>query len=171
MKGSCARASRYRLKTFNITSKGMKATELLDHLKQRRGNSDKMKREEMNKLIKDTHEEEKEDNKVKAKTTERRTVMSSDDLARGSWKTNSKDENDLTFISINVNSLAHWSKESNKAERLKHIFEKYSIDAAGLQEVCMNWGQLPPSLTLAQILCRTVENIHSVTSYLQQKRR
>ena len=29
----------------------------------------------------------------------------------------------------------------------------------------MNWAQLPPLLTLAQIICRTVENIRSVTSY------
>ena len=42
----------------------------------------------------------------------------------GSWKTKSKDKNDLTFFSINVNSLAHWSRESNKVERLKHIFKK-----------------------------------------------
>ena len=165
MKGLCARATQHRLKMFNITSNGMKATELLDHLKQRRRNSDKTKREEMDELIKDTHEEEKEIKKVKAKTTERRTVMNSDDPIHGSWKTNSKDKNDLTFISINVNSLAHWSRESNKAERLKYIFEKYSIDAAGLQEVCMNWAQLPSPMTLAQILRRTVENIRSVTSY------
>ena len=102
-----------------------------------------MKREEMDELIKDPHEEEKETKKVKAKTTARRTVMNSDDPIHSSWKTNSKDENILSFISINVNSLANWSKESNKAGRLKHIFEKYSIDAAGLQEVCMNWAQLP----------------------------
>ena len=50
-------------------------------------------------------------------------------------------------------------------ERLKHIFKKYSIDAAGLQEVCMNWAQLPLSLTLAQMIQRTVENIRSVASY------
>ena len=64
--------------------------------------------------------------------------MNTDVPIHGSWKSNSKDENDLTFFSINVNSLTHWSQESNKAERLKQIFEKYSIDAAGLQEVCMN---------------------------------
>ena len=127
----------------------MKATALLDHLKQQRGNSDKMKWEEMDELIKDTHEEEKETRKVNAETKERRPVMDSDVPVH----------DDLTFISINVNNLAHWSRGSNKVERLKHIFEKYSIDAAGLQEVCMNWAQLPPSLTLAQIVCRTVKNI------------
>ena len=84
MRGSCARASRHRLKTFNITSKGMKATELLDHLKQRKGNINKMKRKEMDELIKDSHEEEKETKKVKAKTTKRRTVRNSDDPVHGS---------------------------------------------------------------------------------------
>ena len=114
IRGSCARASQHRLKTCKITSKGMKANELLDHLKQQRGNSNEMKREEMDEVTKDTHEEEKETKKVKAKTTERRTVMNSDDPIHGSWKTNSKDENDLTFISINVNSLAHWSREGTR---------------------------------------------------------
>ena len=109
MKGSCARASQHRFKTFKITSKGMKATDLLDHLKQRRGNSKEMKKEEMDELLKDAHEEEKEVRKVKAKTKERRLVMNTAVPVHGSWKMNSKDENDLTFFSINVNSLAHWS--------------------------------------------------------------
>ena len=107
MKGSCARASQHRLKTFKITSKGMKATDLLDHLKQRRENSEETKREEMDELLKDAHEEEKEVRKVKAKTKERRSVMNTDVTIRGNWKMNSKDENNLTFFSINVNSLAH----------------------------------------------------------------
>ena len=130
------------LKPFKITSKGMKANDLFDHLKQRRGNSEEMKREEMDDLLKDTHEEEKEVRKVKVKvkTKEIRSVMNTDMPIHGNWKANSKDENNLTFLSINVNSLAHWSRESNKAERHKHIFKKYSIDSAGLQEVCMNWA-------------------------------
>ena len=69
--------------------------------------------------------------------------MTTDVSIHGSWKVNSKDENDITFLSVNVNSLAHLSQESNKAERLKHSFKNYSIDSAGLQEVYMNWAQLP----------------------------
>ena len=34
-----------KLKTFKITSKGAKANELLDHLKQQRGNDKEMKKE------------------------------------------------------------------------------------------------------------------------------
>ena len=69
----------------------------------------------MDKLLKDAHGEEKEARKVKAKTKERRLVMNTDVPIHGSWKTNSKDENDLTFLSINVNSLTRWSRESNNA--------------------------------------------------------
>jgi hypothetical protein len=49
----------------------MKANELLDHLKQQRGNSTEMKREEMSNLPKDTHEEGKEIRKNEVKTKER----------------------------------------------------------------------------------------------------
>ena len=31
--------------------------------------------------------------------------------------------------------------------------------------MCMNWAHLPPLLTLAKTLLRTVKNIQSVTSY------
>ena len=68
---SCARVSQHRLKTFKITSKGMKANELLDHLKQRRGNNEEMKKEEIDNLLKDAHGEEKEVRKYKFKTKKR----------------------------------------------------------------------------------------------------
>ena len=76
-------ASQHRLKTFKITSKGMKATDLLAHLKQQRGNSEETEKEEMDELLKDAHEEEKEVRKVKAKTKERRSVMNTDVTIRG----------------------------------------------------------------------------------------
>ena len=94
-------------KTFKIASKGMKANDLLDRLKQRRGNSEEMENEEMDDLIKDAHEEENEVRKIKAKIKERRSVMNTDVPVHDSWKTNSKDDIDLTFFSINVNSLTH----------------------------------------------------------------
>ena len=68
-----------------------------------------------------------------------------------SWKSNTEDKDDITFLSVNTNSPAHWSRESNKAEHLKHIFEKYRIDSAEFQEVYMNWAQLPTFKSLAQI--------------------
>ena len=95
----------------------------------------------MNNLLEDAHKKEKEVRKVKVKTKESRSVMDTDVPIHGSWKTTPKDENDLPFFSVNVNSVARWYRESNTVERLKHIFTTYSIDAAGLQEVCRNWAQ------------------------------
>ena len=48
---------------------------------------------------------------------------------------------------------------------MRHIFEKYGIDLAGLQEVCVNWAQLPASKTLAQILRNAAKHTRSVASY------
>jgi hypothetical protein len=76
---------------------------------------------------------------------------------QGNWKPHTKDKDDIMFMSVNLNSLFYWSRDCNKAERLKHIFKKYKINSAGLQEVYMNLTHLPPSKTLAQ-------------SFTQQKR-
>ena len=77
-RGSCSRASHHKFKTFRLTSKGMLANELLDHLKQRRGNDKEMKKEEMDKLLKDVHKEEKATRKEKDETKKRRSVMTTD---------------------------------------------------------------------------------------------
>ena len=58
----------------------------------------------MDDLLKDAHEEEKEVRNAKVKTKERQSVMNTDVPTHGRWAVNSKDENDLTFLSINVNS-------------------------------------------------------------------
>ena len=68
-----------------------------------------MRKEEMDDLLKDAHDEEKAIRKEKVKTKERRSVMTTDVPIHGSWKTNSKDKKDITFLSVNVNSLTHWS--------------------------------------------------------------
>ena len=100
MRGFCARASQHRFKKLNITSKGMKANELLDHLKQQRRNDEEMRKEEMDDLLKDAHDEEKAIRKDKVKTKERQYVMTTDVPMHGSWKANSKDKNNITFLSV-----------------------------------------------------------------------
>ena len=144
MRGSCARASQHRLKTFKITSKGMKANELLDHLKQQRGNNEEMKKEEMDNLLKDTHEDEETTRKEKVKTKERHFAMTTTWPIQGSWKANFKDENDSTFLSLNGDSLANWSRANNKAERLKHIFEKAQNRSNGFARRVHELGTITP---------------------------
>ena len=76
-----------------------------------------------------------------------------------------KDEDDVTFFGANINSLAYWSKESNKAVRLRHLFQEYEVDTAGLQEICVNWAKLGPSKTIAEFLRSNAEQIRSVASH------
>ena len=45
------------------------------------------------------------------------------------------------------------------------MFQKYGVDSAGLQEVCVNWAKVPQSKSLANSLRAAAENIRSVASH------
>ena len=66
-----------------------------------------MKKEEMDDLLKDAHEEEKITRKEKDKTKDRRSIMTTNVPIHGSWKATSKDDTNITFLRVNINSLAH----------------------------------------------------------------
>ena len=55
-------------------------------------------------------------------------------------------------MGVNINSLAYWSKECNKADRLRYVFQKYGVNSAGLQEVCMNLAKVQQSKSLVNSL-------------------
>ena len=48
--------------------------------------------------------------------------------------------------------MSFWLKDKYKAERLKFIFEKYGVDIAGLQGVCINWSEFKASQKIASIV-------------------
>ena len=54
---------------------------------------------------------------------------------------NEREDGDVTFMGVNINSLSYRSKEGNKAA-LSYVFQQYGVDSAGLQEVCMNWAKV-----------------------------
>ena len=122
-------------------------------------------KEEMDELLKDMHNKEKVVREERDETKKRQLVTTIDVPTHENWKQHTKEEDNTMFLNTNINRLAHWSRDSNKAERLKHIFEKYKINSAGLQEVCMTWVQLYPSTTLFRTLQRTKQDIHSVASH------
>ena len=64
-----------------------------------------------------------------------------------------------------MNSMSYWMNKNHKSEPLKYVYDQYGIDAAGLQEVCINWSTLPTSKTIAQILRSKAEDIRSVASH------
>ena len=49
-----------------------------------------------------------------------------------------KDEESIRVLGLNIDSLSFWQKVNHKAERLKLIFERYGVNTAGLQDVCIN---------------------------------
>ena len=48
-------------------------------------------------------------NNEEAAVEERQTVMSTKVLTHGDWSPDLKGDNDLTFLSANLNSLVYWS--------------------------------------------------------------
>ena len=137
MRGSCQRAERHRLEIHNLTKQGMSAKELLTTLERRKLNSEDLSPSELEELLekaaKDVGEQAAIENE-KAAVAKWRSVMSTKVETHGNWLPELKGDDDLTFLSANLNSLAYWSRYSNKADRLKDIFEKYGIDSAGLHK-------------------------------------
>ena len=76
--------------------------------------------------------QEKEDAK------QRRTVVGTKARTRGNWRPEDKDCDVVTFLIVHGNNLSHWSRSSNKFERLKYIFQTYGIDTADFQKVYIN---------------------------------
>ena len=89
----------------------------------------------MDELLKDAHKEEKSIRKDKDKTKRQQLVMTTDVPTHENWKPNTKGKDGITFLSVNISSLTHWSRDSNKTERLKHVSEKYRIDLTRPQKV------------------------------------
>ena len=83
-------------------------------------------------------EEKGADRVETAKVKERQAVMNTKVPTHGTWRKHERGDEDVTSMGVNINSLAHWSKESNKAARLQYVFQEYEVDSAGLQEVCVN---------------------------------
>ena len=93
------------------------------------------------------------------------TVANTKVPIHGNLRVEDKDDEALRVLGVNINSMSFWLRDNYKADRLKFIFEKYGIDAAGLQEVCINWSEFKASQTLATILRSKTEKIRSVASH------
>ena len=120
---------------------------------------------DLERMMEKNAEEKREVHTEEVKTKVRRTVMNTKVPTHGIWRKDEKEVKDVTFLGVNINSLSHWSKNSNKAARLRHIIQEYGVDSVGLQEVCVNWEKLPPSKSLAESLREKVESIRSIASH------
>ena len=80
-----------------------------------------------------------------------------------------KDDEAIRVLGVNINSMPFWIKDNYKVERLKFIFEKYGVDIAGLEEVCINWSGFKASQTIASILRVKTEQTQSVASHNERE--
>ena len=164
-RSSCGRARRWRGNLVNSTNKGMSPNDLLDTMQRKQEGIKEYTNAELDEMAGKSPEEQGAERVEAAKVKERRTVMNTKVPTHGTWRKNEREDEDVTFMGVNINSLAYWSKESNKAARLKYVFHEYGVDAAGMQEVCVNWAKLPQSKSLANSLRAAAENIRSVASH------
>ena len=121
MRGSGRRAERHRLRTFNLTNQGtgnetqnMSAKEVKSILGRRKSKNDNLSpREEedlLDKYAKDV-EQQMAIKAEKAAVEERRTVMSMKVPTRRDWTPDLKEDDDLTFLGVNINSLVFDDEE------------------------------------------------------------
>ena len=83
----------------------------------------------------------------------------------GNLRINSKANDSIRLMSLNINGLSMSKRGNSKAERLKLLISKYQLDAVGIQEVCVNWDEYKSSNRLAALLRRGYDPIRSVQSY------
>ena len=120
-RGSCQRAERHRLEIHKLTKQGMSANELLETLERRKLKNDDLSPREVEELLNKAGKDIDEQlaiKKEKEAVEKRRTVMSTKVKKHGKWSPELKGDDDLTFLGANINSLAYWSRYSNKADRL-----------------------------------------------------
>ena len=71
----------------------------------------------------------------------------------------------IRLMSININGTSMTKPRNSKADRLRQLISQYQLDAVGIQEVCVNWGEYKFSNRLAALLRRGYNPIRSVQSH------
>ena len=123
----------------------MSPTNLLDKMQRKCEDDREYTNTKLKEMVGKSSEEQGTEQVEVAKAKECRTVMNTKVSTHGTWRKNEREDEDVTFMGVNINSLAYWSKESNKAARLRYVFQEYGVDTVGLQEVCVNWAKVRQS--------------------------
>ena len=96
----------------------MSPNDLLDTMQRKRESIREYTNAKLEKLVGQNSEEQGAEQVEAAKVKERQTVMNTKIPTHGTWRKNEREDEDVTFMEVNINSLAYWSNESNKAARL-----------------------------------------------------
>jgi hypothetical protein len=101
----------------------------------------------------------------------KRTVANTKVPLHGDIRLEKKDPEVLRAFSHNINGMSFWLHKNYKAQRLKHLLRTYGIDVAAIQEVCINWGALKRSQTLASLVRDGASNTRSVSSFNENEQK
>ena len=142
IRSSCDRARGWRDNLVNLTNKGMSPNDLLEAMQQKRKANRKYTNAKLEEMVGKRLEEAGAERVDAAKVKKRRSVVNTKVPIYRTWRINERGDNEVTFMGVNINSLAYWPKDSNKAGRLRYVFQECGVDSAGLQEVCVNWAKV-----------------------------
>lgn len=83
----------------------------------------------------------------------------------GNLRMHGKTTDCIRLISVNINGISMTKRGNCKADRLRQLMSQYQLDAVGIQEVHVNWGNYKTSNRLAALLRRGYDPIRSVQSH------
>ena len=106
IRGSGLRANRHRLEKVKLTKEGLSPDDLSELLQQRKGDRRDVGTRELEKLLEGREEESKAREAEKEATEQQRSVMTTVVPIHGNWKPHIKEEDDITFLSVNLGILA-----------------------------------------------------------------
>ena len=82
-----------------------------------------------------------------------------------------KASDSIRVMSVNINGMSMTKRGNCKADRLRQLMSQYQLDAVGIQEVHVNWGNYKTSNRLAALLRRGYDPIRSVQPHKRAARR
>ena len=89
----------------------MSPNELLEAMQRKHKANREYTNAELEEMLDKSSEEKGTEQAEAAKMKERRTVMNTKVPAHETWRMNERENEDVTFMGVNINSLAYWSNE------------------------------------------------------------
>ena len=113
MRSSCGRARRWRCNPVpvNLTNKGMSPNDLLDIMQQKCEGNREYTNAQLEEMVGKSSDEQSAEQVKADKVKERQTVMNTKVPTHGTLRKNEREDEDVTFMGVNINSLAYWSNE------------------------------------------------------------
>jgi len=159
---SSRRAAKFRANTLKSKLSHEDTLEIMDR---RENPNEEVLEREVDELVDSMEEDPKSARAFAAQETFRQSLARKKVPRYGNLDPRHKQDESVRLMSLNINGLSMSKSVNPKADRLKQIIPKYSIDMVGMQETCINWTEFKPSHTIASLLRATEDPMRSVHSF------